>query len=155
MSCIVAIDPGPKESAFVRYDPLCQELLDFGKEPNGKFIGEGWEPFKGDSIFIEMIASYGMPVGKEVFETCVFIGKLLNTYQWEWNTHRLTRHMVKLHVCKSARANDANIRAALIDRFGGTPAIKKGGPLYKVSGDVWAALAVAITAAETTERYEP
>ena len=50
-----------------------------------------------------------------------------------------------MRVCGSARAKDANIRQAIIDRCGGPESIKKGGPLYKVSGDVWSALAVALT----------
>lgn len=150
MSCILAIDPGPKETAYA----YCENgrLTAFDKVPNQHMLDMTYG--RESEVCIEMIASYGMPVGKEVFETCVFIGILLARFN-SFKTSRLTRHMVKMHICKSARANDSNIRAALIDRFGGTPAIKKGGPLYKVSGDVWAALAVAITAAETTERYEP
>jgi len=59
---------------------------------------------------------------------------------------------VKLHLCGSARAKDTNIRQALIDRYGGSAAIGKKaapGPLYGVSKDVWSALAVAVTAADT------
>lgn len=147
---IFAIDPGPTESAFVRYDPIIG-VCSFGKVENANIPS----PWITDHVVIEMIASYGMSVGQEVFETCVFIGRLLE--RWEGNhaasLSRLTRHMVKMHICKSARANDSNIRAALIDRFGGPQSIKKDGQLYKVSKDVWAALAVAVTAAETTERY--
>ena len=66
--------------------------------------------------------------------------------------------MVKSHLCHSAKANDSNIRQALIDRWGGDQVAigrkKAPGPLYGFSGDMWAALAVAVTAAETTERYK-
>jgi hypothetical protein len=63
---------------------------------------------------------------------------------------------VKLHLCKSTKANDASIRQALIDRYGpgkeraiGTK--KAPGPLYGVKADVWAALALAVTWHDTRE----
>jgi len=61
---------------------------------------------------------------------------------------RISRRAVKLHLCGSARAKDANIRQALIDRYGGSAAIGRKaapGPLYGVSKDVWSALAIAVT----------
>ena len=61
------------------------------------------------------------------------------------------RRDVKLFHCQTVRANDANIRAAIIDRFG--PGKEKAigkksapGPLYGIKGDEWSALAVALTA---------
>ena len=72
--------------------------------------------------------------------------------RWRW----IERREEKLHLCDSPRANDSTIRQAIIDRFGGKDAAigkkKVPGPLYGISGDVWAALAVAITAVETQER---
>lgn len=57
-----------------------------------------------------------------------------------------------MHICGRANASDTNIRAALIDLWGGKEkAIGKKatpGPLHGISKDVWAALAVAITYAE-------
>jgi hypothetical protein len=57
------------------------------------------------------------------------------------------------HLCEFVRANDANIRAALIDRFG--PGKDKAvgrkatpGPLFGLKGDEWSALAIALTAHE-------
>jgi hypothetical protein len=62
---------------------------------------------------------------------------------------RVKRIEVKSHICHSAKANDANIRQALIDRYNGKDAAigkkAKPGPLYGVSGDMWAALAVGLT----------
>jgi hypothetical protein len=47
------------------------------------------------------------------------------------------------------KAKDANIRQALIDIYGGNDKAignkKTPGPLYGIKGDLWAALAVAVT----------
>ncbi|HET6477318.1 MAG TPA: hypothetical protein VFH93_14740 [Thermoleophilia bacterium] len=43
---------------------------------------------------------------------------------------------------------DANIRQALLDRFGGPAAVGRKaapGPLYGIARDVWSALAIAVT----------
>lgn len=105
-----------------------------------------------DLLAIEMIASYGMPVGREVFETCLWIGRYIEAWEARGGRYQLVyRKDVKMFLCESMRAKDANIRAALIDRFGGKDrAIGKKsapGPLYGMIGDCWSALAVALKAA--------
>ena len=106
----------------------------------------------GGPIAIEMIASYGMAVGKEVFETCVWIGRFVQAAGVD-RVRLVYRKDVKLHLCGSPRAKDANIRQALIDRWGGKAeavgTVKRPGPLYGVKSHAWAALAVAVTALET------
>ena len=86
-----------------------------------------------------------MPAGASLFETCEWAGRFWQQavhcgMDWHW----LTRIEVKAALCNSARAKDANVRAALIDRFGGKAATKKGGVLHGISGDCWSALAVAV-----------
>jgi hypothetical protein len=156
---ILAIDPGPTESAFLLYDPATREVGGFGKWKNERLVSALRKAEVGtfacvDVVVVEMIASYGMPVGREVFETCVVIGQLLEA--WGRESERLYRTTAKLHVCGNTRARDGNVRAALIDAFGGkAKAIgtsKDPGPLHGVSGDVWAALAVAVTYADRTEQ---
>jgi hypothetical protein len=73
---ILAIDPGSEKSALVLYDTGNQEIYDRRILENELLLG-----YMGDVVFdmlvIEMIASYGMPVGKDVFETCVWIGRFI------------------------------------------------------------------------------
>jgi hypothetical protein len=61
----------------------------------------------------------------------------------------MVRRDVKMHICGQMKAKDSNIRAALIDRFGGKErAIGRKaspGPLFGITADRWAALALAIT----------
>ena len=153
----LAIDPGPVRSALVLYDAkagLCSHYL----QPNDwvlEFL-RAYDAALDDVLVIEQIASYGMPVGAEVFATCVVSGRF---YQ-EWTRRGLagewlTRNAVKMHLCGQPRAKDANVRQALVDRFGGPAALKKGGPLYKVAGDSWSALAVACAWADRLPLEKP
>lgn len=148
---IFAIDPGTTRSAWVLWDSEKDELLDKGIEENSGMFPV-ISKYKGFSTgIIEMIASYGMPVGKEVFETCLWIGRFLHEMGVLPGMHEhylVYRKDVKLNLCGSARAKDGNIRQALIDRFGAPGVKKKPGKLYGVSKDVWAALAVAVTYAD-------
>lgn len=142
---IIAIDPGPTESAWIVYKD--GEIFAFGKDANDE-VRKSLIPrcTAADHLAVEMIASYGMPVGKEVFETCVWIGRFIEA--WGRKYSLVYRRDVKLHLCGSARAKDANIRAALIDRFGPPGTKKQPGATYGISKDVWSALAVAVTFAD-------
>jgi hypothetical protein len=143
---ILAIDPGTTQSAWLLLDRQGMPEA-FGIEANdrikGLFVGH-----YADHLAIEMIASYGMPVGKEVFETCVWIGRFIA--EWDKPYTLIYRNDVKMHLCFQTKGvNDSVIRQALMDRFGpGKAAIgtkKAPGPLYGISKDVWSALAIAVT----------
>jgi hypothetical protein len=153
---VLAIDPGNERSAYVVFDG---SIVEFGILSNHELLSKLGVLYDAHrpTCAIEMIASYGMAVGASVFETCVWIGRFMQEW-FDWNPPesltRITRNQVKSHVCHSARANDSNIRQALIDRFG-EPGIKKNpGPTYGISADVWAALAVAVTAWDQAEQIK-
>lgn len=152
---ILAIDPGETESAWLIYDTHTKAPLrhdSWAKQDNETVLARlhQFADWGIHGMAMEMIASYGMPVGAEVFETCVWIGRF--TERWKGETTRVFRREVKLHLCNSARARDANVRQALIDRYGGKDVAigRKAtpGPLYGLTGDCWAALGVAVAAAE-------
>ena len=141
---ILALDPGTTQSAYVLFDG--RRVLDAAILPNTQLIeilAAG--KIACDILACEMIASYGMAVGREVFETCVWIGRFTQAHR---GPHRLVyRKDVKLHLCNSPRAKDGNIRQALIDKYGITGTKKNPGPLFGISSHAWAALAVADYAA--------
>jgi hypothetical protein len=148
---ILAIDPGTTESGYCIYDG--QIVLESGVLPNQDVISM-IRIDDCDRLCIEMIASYGMAVGREVFETCVWIGRFQQAWREPDAVELVYRRDVKLHLCGSPKAKDANIRQALLDLFprtggGKTPQIgtkSQPGPLYGVSSHAWPALGVAITA---------
>jgi hypothetical protein len=135
MSYVLAIDPGTAQSAFVLWDADQKEIQDKGILPNIEMVNYIIAA-KNYDLVIEMVASYGMPIGKEVFETCVWIGRFYQASPCP--VHLLCRREVKMFLCGNMRAKDSNIRQALLDMLGKD--VCKG-----VSKDVWAALAVAVT----------
>ncbi len=151
---ILAIDPGPKESGCV----MLQNGIVIWSDclPNEQVLDEVAEtmftPAVAPQLAIEMIASYGMAVGREVFETCVWIGRFMQAAAIPTDTHLVYRKDVKLHLCNSTKAKDANIRQALIDRLGPQGTKKAPGPTYGVKSHAWAALAVAVTVADRLKK---
>ena len=151
---ILGIDPGCEYTAWVLADADTLQPVRFEKASNDAVRNNLVELFeRGDYIetAIEMVASYGMPVGREVFETCVWIGRFTEVLKGRCPITYIYRKDEKLTICNSPRANDATIKQALVDRFAyGQPNHGKGtkkspGWFYGFKQDVWAAYAVAIT----------
>lgn len=142
---LLAIDPGNIESAYI----LIKDdytLLQKGKVTNEELLSL---VKKGgyDRIAVEMVACYGMPVGREVFDTCVWIGRFMEAAKVD--VDYIYRQEEKLLLCNSVRAKDTNIRQALIDRFAkfdfknGKGTKKNPDYFYGFKSDMWAAMAVA------------
>ena len=78
---ILAIDPGNTESGYAVIKMPEFELLEFGKVENERLLGFlPYLAWQCDDFAIEMVASYGLPVGKDVFETCVWIGRFVHNF---------------------------------------------------------------------------
>jgi hypothetical protein len=161
---ILAIDPGNTHSGIALIDPDTCRPLEVAKMPNADVL-DLIRTTSYDHLSIEMIASYGMAVGKEVFDTCVWIGRFVQHHSdrlAEFADYALVyRREVKLHHCHSAKAKDANITQALIDRFAyGQPNRGKGtkaepGWFYGFAADIWQAYALAVHTADTLNRDHP
>lgn len=156
MKEIFAIDPGDVNSAWLTYNPEQKRVLFFGIEKNISLLSKICNSINNNHIYVfEMVQSYGMPVGRSVFETVFWIGRFWQA-AGDSEKHRIYRSDVKMFLCNSMRAKDSNVRQVLIDRF---PPIgggkiqqigtkKQPGPLYGISQDVWSALALAVTYSE-------
>lgn len=150
---ILAIDPGNTYSAFCVVDERNYEPLYHDKVLNTELMNlvDGL-PVTYYNAIVERVASYGMAVGREVFETCEWIGRY--SQMLEDRGHKVAyiyRMEEKRYICHDSKAKDSNIRQALIDRFAkfdlkngkGT----KDNPdwFYGFKADEWAAYAVAVT----------
>ena len=147
---IYAIDPGTARSAWaILGDDL--RPLDFGIEDNESLLCTVHRPQPMDFV-IEMVACYGMAAGKDLFETAVWIGRFWEAAEGFRSRSRIYRMEEKMDLCHDSRAKDANIRQALIDRFGPVGTKQNPGWFYGVSKDVWSAIAVGVTWADTSGR---
>ena len=158
---ILAIDPGPQQSAYVLYDPVGKTAEFFGKVDNDAIL----DIVSSRSVFctmaIEQIECFGKPVGAEVFSTVFWSGRFWqSSVEVHWDSvlrRMIPRRAVKMHLCGAvAGVTDAVIRQRLIDLFGPGKDVAIGrkaapGPLYGIKADAWQALALAVTCAETKE----
>ena len=161
VSHILAIDPGNTESGWCIIDAETRRPFEFGKVSNYDLLMTLLEwSGAAEHVAIEMVASYGMSVGAEVFETCVWIGRFRSVFDFFGPTTRLDlvkRQPIKLHHCKSTKAKDSNVRQALVDRFAsGQPNHGKGtkaepGWFYGFRADIWQAYALAVYVADTIQ----
>jgi hypothetical protein len=146
---ILAVDPGPKESGFVFWDVPNAGMIRCGTMPNDvvyRLVKE-----QGYSMLaIENIRGYGIVAGDDTFDTCIWIGR----FDHERKAMLIGRKDIKRHLCGTTTTNDKYIRQALIDRLGEQGTKKAPGPLFGIAGHTWAALAVAITAADKIKEKE-
>lgn len=152
---ILAIDPGNVYSAYCVIDVETYKPIEFGKilnEFDAKDVGLRVlmkvliNKYDIKYVTIEMIASYGMGVGKSVFDTCVWIGRFKQiAIDHECHVEYIYRSEEKMNICHSMKAKDSNIRQALIDRFGEVGTKNNKGFFYGFKADIWAAFAVGVT----------
>lgn len=160
MGKVLAIDPGNIDSAYCVIDDETLRPLYYDKVSNAvlaSMIKDGHFDYISEAA-VERVASYGLAVGRSVFETCEWIGRFSQLIENDGKVvSYVYRKDEKLHICGDSRAKDANIRRALIDRFAqhdlkngkGT----KSNPdwFYKFKADEWAAYACGLTYIERDE----
>jgi hypothetical protein len=151
MSLLFSVDPGTIQSALVvldtsRGDARVRESMTV---LNDALLPKLETAPLGSTLVCEAIVAMGMAVGQDTMTTAWWTGRI---YQAWPNAQRfmLSRGTVKIHLCGSMRATDANVRTALLDRFGpgrelaiGT--VRARGPLYGMKGHEFSALAVGVT----------
>ena len=165
MKRILCIDPGTTESGLVRLN-LTEDgeysVFSKGIVRNDEII-ESFHRLNTNIVVVEMITSYGMPVGKSTFDTLILIGEIKGYCKASHiDFHLIARREVKQHLCGSTRAKDKNISQAIKDRFlptgGGSDKYKgtksKPGPLYGFKSHLFSALALGISFIEGCKIYK-
>lgn len=155
---ILAIDPGCDETGWLLYgtDVARPYRGQFGKWPNAALL-ESLAEWRGsfDVVVIEeIVTTYGKPVGREVFQSVRWSGRFEQVCLPVPVVY-IPRKTVVAHLCGNARAKDGDVIHALTERYGGKRSAvglkASPGPLYGIHKDVWQALALAVTYADTKE----
>lgn len=138
---ILSIDPGTTQSGYVAIETANWKVISCGKVDNAEMRRIVKEEYY-DAICCEMVASYGRPVGQEIFDTCLQIGRIQQIVEnANMELDLVLRRQVKKHILGKAsgkEANDSAIRKALIERFGAEYC-------KDFKADIMAAFAVAVT----------
>lgn len=152
VSRVLAIDPGNIDSAYCILDRDTQRPLAHEKINNVELerkLKDGEIQF--DEAAIEIVSSYGLVAGRDLFNTCIEIGRLSVIIEsLGVKVFGCYRRDVKLHLTGVGASKDANVRAALIEMYAkhdfrngkGT----KANPdwWYKFRADEWAAAGLAV-----------
>lgn len=136
---VLAIDPGPKESAYVVFDG--ERVEAYGEMENGLMtigLGNNWGQ-NHPNVVIEWMSGFGVPAGNDTFETCRWVGIFQQAHPG--GAKLITRKKIKEHL---QAVNDKFVRQALIARFGEPGKKKTPGVLYGITGHCLAALACAV-----------
>lgn len=150
MKCVdmtIAIDPGFRTTGWALLRPIADkllpELVDHGNTPTIEFL----ERLRSDSeliiteAVIENVGHYGtgMSAGSEVFDTCIFLGQMHEILE---SVHgapvkKIRRQTIKTQLCGRATAKKAEVRQAVIDRWGGNERAIGGKKCPQCKGKGW------------------
>lgn len=79
---LLAIDPGSQKSGFVVYDTIKDDVIEFGKEDNNKFISRYPELAKQQKMLVLIerpdFASNG--IGREVLDMAIWCGRFIQAF---------------------------------------------------------------------------
>lgn len=162
---VLAVDPGNIHSGWILWDQETATILDMCRKPKGKELNvdvlniisricDSDVPVRAAGI--ERIAIYSRPgmggggggVMHTVTDTCIWIGRFVERLSFYRVPVILPfRKTIMSYLCQSAKGGDAEVKAALVELYGGKGTKKNPGRLYGIAGDTWSALAVAVTVA--------
>lgn len=158
---IMGVDPGNEYTAFCFYKYPGDKhhgsrILGKGKELNHnvlRFIEKNKNLIR--CIYVEDIANYGMVSGKSVYDTCKYIGRIIQLASMLNIPIKLAyRKTIVTHHTDNPKANDKIIRQFLIDTIGEQGTKKNPGPLYGFAADMFSALAIAMYGSDMEMKHD-
>lgn len=157
---IIGVDPGPIESAICGWDgsipfyPKYDFNDDICDDLTGLHLGNP-SPITKELSFLAIERPVCQKYsGVSVSDTAIIAGRFWGVWGNE-NIHLITRSKIRWHVGKTRKTNDSVVRARLIDRI--HPDYNRHhnpGVLLGVTGDIWQALAAAVTCYDLIEKGE-
>lgn len=152
---ILAIDPGTTKSGFVLWNAANNTIENKGIIANKQLLNY-LKKANNEITLIEMLSSYGKPVGAEVYETIFWIGRFYEAVENQnQKVMRCLRREIKMHHCRSVKAKDKDIRNVLIMKYGAPGTKAKQGITYGLANDMWAAFALSTYYSERNGFYKP
>ena len=127
---IIAIDPGSSESAIVILDPRGTPSIEaFRFLPNHQVLASLRDPdnlraYRPCTLAIETPRARGQLASNDLFTTCVWIGRYLGAWDEDASAVHVDRHGIKVALLGTGAGSDSNVRQALVDRFGGSAALR-------------------------------
>ena len=134
---LAAVDPGPVKSGYVLMDGSTP--VQWGHEVNsvlGARVRSWVDSVPGFIVAVEYMRPRGMPTSADEMDTMYELGRLTADVPVA-QIAKVSRHEVKMALCGNTHAKDANIRAALIDRFGGEAVAIGGKKCRTCKGKGW------------------
>ena len=152
---IFCCDPAPTASGFAILDSHTMLPIEFGKIPNAEIRDKLLHYaaiMRNPVVVIESMMNMGGHVGKSVFDTCYFIGRLTELAESNWaKVEYVTRRDEKMTLVGAMSAKDKDLRRALInhmavfDKVNGKGSKDKPDTFYKCSADAWSAIGIGVT----------
>lgn len=174
---VIAIDPGDQESAAVWLDVATFKPNEFFEGHNVKLrerLQGGSSAYPRSILVLEYTPPYTMQmasrggkpgrpfVPRQVVDTAIELGRFVECWAGQGERFELfSRTDVKKQLLGRATGNDTEVRAAVVDRYGGDMKAAKGtkaapGPLYGFSGThLYAAAALGIAYLERLGYWPP
>jgi hypothetical protein len=158
VTTILAIDPGPVRSGWVLFDGV--RVLQSGDYDNPTILMAVYSRACGTADMLALEEPEGMgQIASTALLRAAWQGGILEAKWPGLRAMRITRRRVLAHLLRGpkppGKSNDSRVRAALIDLVGPQGTKAHPGPTYGVSGDAWAALAVAVTALDEMRAQDP
>lgn len=131
---IICFDPGNGLTGWCVYSVEDKILFYKNKESNLEVIKKFKEFFQKYDVLqvgIEYPSSYGMSVGQSLYDTCTFVGILIQiSKDNNVNPELVFRKSVKMFLCNSVRAKDAEVNLRVREYFGEDNTIKSPNVFY-------------------------
>ncbi len=151
---LLCIDPGPKQSGWVRVRLKDMCVVAGGNVLNDDMIQaiKDYSDYR-TCLVIEQLEFYGQLAGGDVFDTAYWAGRFVERFLAVSNSRfvRIKKPDVNYHLCgRRNKVKDMHVKAAIQSRLcqKGTKKKPDEHGIWQVSDHMWDALALAVVFAE-------